>query len=44
MRPLTLNRKVETCHEYLDWFRVYDLTNDRPDDLVASRPGYGGSR
>ena len=42
MCSLTLNRKVDTFHGNLGWIRVYDLTNDRPFDLVTPHPGHGG--
>lgn len=38
------HRKVHPFYEYLGWFRVHNLTNERPSGLFASRPRHGGSR
>ena len=42
--PLPTHRKVHPFYEHLVWFRVHNLTNERPSGLFASRPRDGGIR
>lgn len=40
----TSHRKVHPLYEQLGWFRVHDLTNERPRGLFPTRQGHGRGR